>query len=70
MKHLNDCAEICFQAAGLMARNSHSSKDFCNLCATMCEGCATECDKFQDEHCKECANICRSCANACRQMAS
>src|SRR5690625_2702527 len=70
MQHLNDCAEICFQAVALMARNSQSAKNFCNLCAAMCEACATECDKFQDTHCKECANICRSCAEVCRQMAS
>lgn len=70
MQHLNDCAEICFQAVALMARDSQSAKNFCNLCAAMCEACATECDKFQDTHCKECANICRSCAEVCRQMAS
>ncbi|MFC7064143.1 four-helix bundle copper-binding protein [Halobacillus seohaensis] len=70
IQHLNDCAEICFQAAAFMSRNSQNSQAFCALCAASCEACATECEKFKDEHCQECAKICRQCAEECRKMAS
>ena len=68
IQHLNDCSDMCFQAAAYMARNSLSAEEFCKLCATHCEACATECEKFKDPHCQECAAICRACANACRQI--
>ncbi|QBP41255.1 four-helix bundle copper-binding protein [Paenisporosarcina antarctica] len=70
LQHLHDCADICFEAAGYMARNSANSKALCALCASICEACAVECEKFKDDHCQECAKICRSCAEICRKMAS
>ncbi|SDQ95005.1 protein of unknown function [Virgibacillus subterraneus] len=67
---LNDCAEICFQSAAYMSRNSTFANQHCQICATICDACAVECEKFKDNHCQECAKICRECAEACRNMVS
>lgn len=69
LKMLNDCAEICFQAVQLMARNSSFAKALCDVCAQICEACAKDCEKFKDAHCQDCARYCRECAKACREMA-
>ncbi|MBP1931117.1 four-helix bundle copper-binding protein [Ammoniphilus resinae] len=69
LKMLNDCADICFQAVSMMARNSTFAKQHCELCAAICEACAVDCEKFKDAHCQECARFCRECAEACRKMA-
>ena len=65
----NDCAEICWTAAGYMSRDSQFMHDICRVCAEVCDACGAECAKHEAEHCRHCAEECRSCADECRHMA-
>ena len=60
-----DCADICFQAARLLQRNSALAHEYLLICEKACRSCAEECSKHDHEHCKKCAQACNECAEAC-----
>lgn len=62
-----DCADICFQAAKLLQRDSVIGQQFLPICEEICRLCGEECGKHQHDHCQVCATACRSCAEACHQ---
>lgn len=62
-----DCADLCFQAARLLERNSEVGHAFLSVCEQICRLCAEECGKHDHEHCRACAEACRACAEACHQ---
>jgi len=60
-----DCADICFQAAKLLQRDSEVGHKYLLICEEICRLCAEECLKSDHEHCKVCSEACRQCAEAC-----
>jgi len=60
-----DCADLCFQAARLLQRNSDIALQYLLLCEEICRKCAAECGKHQHDHCQICAEACITCADAC-----
>ena len=64
-----DCAQVCWMAAGFMSRGSHFLQELCRLCADVCDACGAECARHEEEHCRRCADACRHCAEECRRMA-
>lgn len=60
-----DCAEICFQAARLLQRDSEVAHKYLLVCEEICRICAEECGKHEHGHCKACAEACKKCAEAC-----
>ena len=60
-----DCADICFQAARLLKRDSEVGHQFLVLCEEICRLCGDECGKHKHEHCQICALACKDCAEAC-----
>lgn len=69
---MNDCAQLCAAAVGVMARSSAYAPDLCALCAEVCEDCAADCESMagNDETMKKCAEVCRRCAASCNAMGS
>jgi hypothetical protein len=65
-----DCADVCWQAAAMMSRNSSLAMFFCSTCESICTFCAEECEKNSHlVHCKSCAEACRICAEECSKIA-
>ena len=62
-----DCAEVCFLAAKLLARDSEIAHQYLRVCEEACRICAEECSLHDHEHCQECARACRRCEEACHQ---
>jgi hypothetical protein len=60
----NDCAEICWTAAGSMSRGSRFAHDICRVCAAIYDTCGAECAKHQPDHCQRCADECRKMAGS------
>ena len=60
-----DCAELCYNGAKLLTRDSEFAHDFLALCEKSCRLCAEECAKHEHEHCKRCAEKCLQCAEDC-----
>jgi len=60
-----DCADMCFQAARLLQRNSEVGHQYLVLCEEICRICGNECGMHQNDHCQHCAALCQACAEAC-----
>jgi len=65
-----DCADLCFQAARLIQRESEILEDYLSMCARICRLCAEECAKHNHDHCRVCAEVCEACATACDAVAA
>lgn len=62
-----DCADVCSQAARLLARDAETSGRLIATCAELCRLCAQECRKHKMDHCQRCADACELCAEACEE---
>ncbi|HEX2960500.1 MAG TPA: four-helix bundle copper-binding protein [Ignavibacteriales bacterium] len=62
-----DCADICYEGARLIQRNSEIAQQFMSLCEKICTMCGDECQKHTHmKHCQQCAESCRKCVEECR----
>jgi hypothetical protein len=65
-----DCADLCFQTARLLVRDSEIIERWVKACSEVCSLCAQECRKHEMDHCQLCANACEQCAKACHEHES
>jgi len=65
-----DCANVCSNAAQIVARRGSMADLICHACADACARCAHQCEHHggNDSIMTHCAQECRKCETACREM--